>query len=109
MTAVNDSNSVLNLTECEIATPTYNSRFHSKDGTPHTCPTCHSKNIDKKIEAHMEHFGFVIDTEIAYYCEDCNTCVAYWAYGYFDHWFTDNTLKIWWINRGAELYQLKVG
>lgn len=100
----------MNLAELDLDymsienTDKHESPFHGKDGTPHTCPVCHSQELTTRITDTMEFGGENITTEVCHSCTKCGSYIAYWAYGFFDPWFAANTLSIWWDNKGHFLY-----
>lgn len=58
--------------------------YYNEDGSPNCCVCCGSKDFIDKVEDYMQY----TPCEISYTCKKCGFPVAYWAYGYYDNFWS---------------------
>lgn len=59
--------------------------FYHEDGAPKKCRSCGHTEFKERVRDFIDVFeGRGPITEVEYLCGNCNSSVAYWAYGYFD-------------------------
>ena len=60
--------------------------YYDLDGYPLRCPNCRSTGTRREVRDFLDVGvpGGGPPTEIEYFCAECKTSVAYWAYGAFD-------------------------